>query len=223
MSDERTREPPGHGDDLGNPVWRVEWESDGRHNRMPLSDTLTVGRSPAMDIVINDPYVSRQHCVITLKDGRPWVDARKSLNRVRFRGREIELAVLEPNDAFQVGSTELLVTAGTSAGDATLLLHPASTRLYLRVSIRELRDADETLIARLSASECRLMEALAARYPDAASHETLGRAVWGEDAYDRYLIHRLVQRIRTRLGDRAAIIDNVRGGGYRLLEVVTLS
>jgi len=50
-----------------------------------------------------------------------------------------------------------------------------------------------------------------ARYPDAADHSTIACAIWGEPDYPRYLIHRLMQRLRDRLGELRRPIENVRG------------
>jgi DNA-binding response OmpR family regulator len=81
---------------------------------------------------------------------------------------------------------------------------------------------DGTVIAQLSASEEAALYEIAIRYPDAADHDAIGQAIWGKDAYDRYLIHRLVQRLRDRMGDSSDLIENVRGAGYRLRSPIAL-
>jgi DNA-binding winged helix-turn-helix (wHTH) protein len=88
--------------------------------------------------------------------------------------------------------------------------------LTYRRSTRELSSPDGTLIAQLAPAEGAILEAIANRYPDAADHAAISRAIWGEPDHERYLIHRLVQRLRERLGVFSDLIENVRGAGYRL-------
>jgi DNA-binding response OmpR family regulator len=197
--------------------WWLEWDRQGRLERAAIEGTLRVGRGSAMDVVLDDPYVSRSHCTISLVDGKPFVDARHSLNRVSVGGRELEAASLGSGDTFVIGRTRLQVYFGVAAAtDDTRMLPQEGRELVLRRSTRELVDSEGTLIAQFSSAEFAAFEAVARKHPDAAHHSELGRAVWGELGYDQYQIHRLLQRIRQRLGDRAELLQNVRGAGYRL-------
>ena len=71
------------------------------------------------------------------------------------------------------------------------------------------------VLAHFSPSECQAMLAVVRAFPDAASHEMVGAAVWGSQGFDRYQIHRLLQRARQRMGDHADLLENVRAAGYR--------
>jgi DNA-binding winged helix-turn-helix (wHTH) protein len=127
------------------------------------------------------------------------------------------MATLDDGGAFTVGQTVLRVRRSEALeSDATLRLEHEAPALTLRRSTRELVNRQGVVVAALSESEGAALAALALSYPDAASHEDLGRAVWGDLGYDRYQIHRLLTRLRQRLGDQAELLENVRGAGYRL-------
>jgi hypothetical protein len=202
--------------------WWVEWQTEGRREHAKLVSELTVGRSPTMDVVLDDPYASRQHCVIRIVDGRPVVDARGSLNQIRFNGQLVETAFLSRGASFTVGRTPVMVRFEGRTGDTTWFLRDKSS-LSLRRSTRELIGSDGEVLVRFSNAESAALAAVARRHPDAADHAEIGQAVWGEYPFDQYQIHRLFQRIRQRLGARAEMIENVRGAGYRLREPIELT
>lgn len=202
--------------------WWLEWTEAGVSRRLPVDRRLRIGRSAAADVVLADPYSSRDHCTIEVVDGVPTVDARGSTNHVRIDGKELDVGSVKDGDGFVVGRTHFRVTSEASDG-TTWILNEEPLRLFLRRSTRELVDDEGTLVARFSGSEYAIVETLATHFPDAAPHEALAQAVWGEMGYDQYLIHRLLQRVRQRLGDRADLLENVRGAGYRLRIKVVVS
>lgn len=196
--------------------WWVEWHASGKVHTVRLIHRLTVGRSKLQDVVIDDPYVSREHCVLELDGAGVRVDASVGTNQICVDGREVKRATFRGTGSFSIGQTTVQLRPVSSTEDTTLHLDRATPTLTFRRSTRELLSADGTLIAQLSVSEAMALEAIATRYPDAADHATLAQAIWGEPDYPRYLIHRLVQRLRDRLGDFGDLIQNVRGAGYRL-------
>ena len=197
-------------------AWWVEWRNAGEPRRALLTCRLSVGRSQSVDLRIDDPYVSREHCILELEDGGVRVDASHSMNRVLVGGRDFECVLIKEAGSFLIGQTTIQLRPVSPTDDSTLHLSHMPPAHSLRRSTRELIAADGTVNAQLSASEGTALYEIAIRFPDAADHDTIGRAIWGGDAYDRYLIHRLVQRLRDRMGDSADLIENVRGSGYRL-------
>lgn len=204
--------------------WWVEWREGSALERIPLDGVVTIGRAAGCDIVLDDPYVSRLHCTVAIVDGRAFVDARSALNPVVAGGREVATASLGHGGVFSVGRTSFRLWHAVEAGEETLKLAPErmTPALVLRSSTRELVDYEGTLIAQFSASEYLAFAELARRFPDAANHHQLGLAVWGGDGFDQYQLHRLLQRIRQRLGDAGSLLENVRGAGYRLRAAVTV-
>jgi DNA-binding response OmpR family regulator len=196
--------------------WWIEWHSGGEPHRVVLKGRMHLGRSSQADIVIEDPYVSREHCTVEVQDGGVRVDASRSMNRIRVKGREMESVFFDQAASFVVGGTSVDVRPITASDETTLYLIRSTPALTLRRSTRELLAPDATVIVQLSTHEAAALDAIASKYPDAADHDTIATATWGEPDYPRYLIHRLIQRLRERLGEYADIVENVRGAGYRL-------
>lgn len=199
--------------------WWVEWRQGRDICRLPVRGRLSIGRSRECDVVLDDPYVSRVHCTLQIEDGHALLDARTALNLIRVRGTDVAAASLDSGDLCMVGNTTLRVV-GAEAADTqeTLRLagRPSAPMLLLRASTRELVDPEGTLVAQFSTAEFLAFQKLAQRHPDAANHQELGAAVWGGLGFDQYQLHRLMQRLRQRLGESGGILENVRGAGYRL-------
>jgi hypothetical protein len=205
------------GGQLSGTAWFVEWQVAGIRRVLELTGRLTVGRSKGMDVVVDDPYVSREHCVLEIDgSGSVRVDATCGSNVVTVDGRDLKLAVMRGTSSFSIGRTLIQLRQGGGAEDSTLHMSQARPTLTFRRSTRELFAPDGTLVAQLAPLEGSALETIAARFPDAADHVTLSLALWGEPDHERYLIHRMVQRLRDRLGDYGDLIENVRGAGYRL-------
>jgi hypothetical protein len=203
-------------------AWWVEWQREGKSQSVRLTSRLTVGRSKLMNVVIDDPYVSREHCILQIENGGVRVDASHSMNLIVVDGREMECAMFQHSGSFLIGQTIVQLRPLSANDETTLHLSRATPMLTFRRSTRELLSADGTVIAQLSTSEAAALEAMVAQFPDAADHATLARAIWGEADYPRYLIHRLIQRLRERLGDFGDQIENVRGTGYRVRAPIDL-
>lgn len=65
--------------------------------------TLRVGRSPASDILVDDPSVSRRHAVVVQRGGRTMILDDRSLNGVFVNGERVGEAVLADGDALALG------------------------------------------------------------------------------------------------------------------------
>lgn len=199
--------------------WWVEWRRGPDLCRLPIRGRVSIGRSRECDVVLDDPYVSRVHCTLEVLDGHTLVDARKALNLIRVGGTDVEAATLSHGDLCMVGNTTLRVVGGDASDSQETLRftgRAAAPTMLLRASTRELVDSQGTLVAQFSTAEFLAFQKLAQKHPDAANHQELGAAVWGGVGFDQYQLHRLMQRLRQRLGDSGAILENVRGTGYRL-------
>jgi hypothetical protein len=196
--------------------WCVEWRDAGGHRRIPLAGHLTVGRSKRMDVVIDDPFVSREHCTLDVDDEGVRVDARGSRNQIVMDGNFLDCVVFKRPGTFVIGQTSVQLRPAGTAQDTTLPLSRTTPTLTFRRSTRELFSPDGTLIAQFSAQEAAALSAIAESFPDVADTATISTAVWGEPDYDAVLIYRLMQRVRERMGDFARLVVNVRGAGYRL-------
>jgi len=208
---------------MGGQGWWIEWVEAGRHYRRPIDGPLTLGRSQACDVVVSDDYVSRRHCVVTAEArGVTVVAHEEALNPVLVDGRGTRSVTVGDGGVFTIGETDFRVRARSEAEEETQRLptRPTRPKLVLRASTRELVDGEGTLLAQFSQLEFLAFQVLASKYPDAVSHDQLGRAVWAGMGFDQYQLHRLLQRIRQRLGDAAPLLENVRGSGYRVRSAI---
>jgi hypothetical protein len=169
-----------------------------------------------MDVVIDDPFVSREHCTLDVDGDGVRVDARGSKNEIAIEGSSMDCVIFKRAGAFVIGETTIHLRPASATQDTTLQLSRTAPVLVLRRSTRELSALDGTLIAQFSAQELAALWAIAESFPDVAKTTTISTAVWGEPDYDTVLIYRLMQRVRGRMGDFATLVENVRGAGYRL-------
>ena len=198
------------------PTWVIRWKQGGIDRSLPILDRVTIGRSATCDIVVDDPYVSRIHCTLSLDDGAVRLDATAARNPVRVDGKETTQSLIDHGATnLDVGKTSFLLVAPAVRGTDTTLKLTRQTVLSLRASTRELSEKSHGVIAQFPAAEFAAFAAITRKYPDAANHGELGRAVWGDFGYDQYQIHRLIQRVRHRLGPLGEFLENVRGEGYR--------
>lgn len=85
--------------------------------------TVTIGRDPACDLVLNDAKCSRRHAVIEMGPSGLAVRDNGSANGVFVNGKKIERSPLTPGDIVRLGETALKVleeSRGTVVMDAEL-------------------------------------------------------------------------------------------------------
>ncbi|MHC4880635.1 MAG: FHA domain-containing protein [Planctomycetota bacterium] len=75
-------------------------------------DTLpvTIGRGEEADVRVFDTWASRIHCVLVERDGRLWIEDRRSSNGTRLNGEFIREAEVCSGDQLTVGITTFRVT-----------------------------------------------------------------------------------------------------------------
>jgi pSer/pThr/pTyr-binding forkhead associated (FHA) protein len=95
----------------------------GTNEDIPLiSRSVTLGRTPNCEIVIDSSEASRQHARITLEHGRLTLEDLGSTNGTRLNGRRIsQPEVLGGGDIIVIGQTHLMVVAPGSAEHNTIL------------------------------------------------------------------------------------------------------
>jgi Transcriptional regulatory protein, C terminal len=194
----------------------LECAHQGHQRRFPVSSGMRIARVAGADIpLLDDPWASREPVVLTIIETGVEIDASRTTNGVIIRRRSSPFSRIKPGESFTVGSTEFRL-AQAEAEAETLKVSAPSGDLVFQTSSRELFDAAGGLIARLSSMEARAFLPVVRARPDIATHRQIGAAVWGgEHAYDQYMVHRLMQRLRSRLGAVGPSLENVRGAGYR--------
>jgi predicted component of type VI protein secretion system len=74
----------------------------------PLQPVTSIGRSPANTVSIPEPHASAQHSLLTLREGKWWVEDRGSRNGTLLNGTRITgPTVVSAGDVIGVGRTQL--------------------------------------------------------------------------------------------------------------------
>ncbi|HUR34878.1 MAG TPA: FHA domain-containing protein [Vicinamibacterales bacterium] len=84
-------------------------------------DTVTIGRHPASDIVIDSNLVSRHHAVIERRGNRAVLRDLNSSNGTRILGTRVATAPLADGDSFEVGPAILVFKRGFEEEDLTVM------------------------------------------------------------------------------------------------------
>ncbi|MGD0629650.1 MAG: SpoIIE family protein phosphatase [Terracidiphilus sp.] len=79
-------------------------DSDGPHTVVLDRVSTSIGRSPAQDVVLREPAVSRRHAVIERDGDNYTVVDQKSTHGTFLNGVRVERAELKPGDQLQMGS-----------------------------------------------------------------------------------------------------------------------
>ena len=81
-------------------------DADGQHTVKLEIPATSLGRSPGQNIILLDPFVSRQHAVIVAEGSTYTVMDRGSSHGIYLNGERVEKAVLKSGDVLQLGSLE---------------------------------------------------------------------------------------------------------------------
>jgi len=90
----------------------VNWRGEEVY-RETLTRAITIGRQMGVDVWVNDPALSRNHCRIEPDGSNGWriVDL-KSRNGVYINHQQVEVQVLQEGDRVRVGDAELIFKVG---------------------------------------------------------------------------------------------------------------
>ena len=104
-------------------------EAGETRGRFPLTDELfRIGRSRYCTAVLEHPQVSREHAVVTLRDGDYYIEDLRSRHGTFINGRRVEGAVrLEDQDVIQVVTYSLRFARGESLASPDPLQTVAAT------------------------------------------------------------------------------------------------
>jgi len=84
-------------------------KKDGETFRFPITKkTVTIGRDPACDLYLDDPYVSRKHCQVVFRGEHFTVIDLQSLNKTVVKGKQYIQKNLMPGNVIDLGATKLL-------------------------------------------------------------------------------------------------------------------
>jgi predicted component of type VI protein secretion system len=92
---------------------KAELVPDNGAPPIPISKDLTVvGRRGYCDVVVDDPSISKRHCVLVKTDGLLVIRDLGSTNGTKVKGQRIRWAALLPDDRISLGSCKFRVYLG---------------------------------------------------------------------------------------------------------------
>ena len=68
-----------------------------------------IGRTPHCEVVINDPLVSREHCLLQLKPEGLFLEDLNSANGTLVNDQRITRVLLHPGDKIRLGLSEIIL------------------------------------------------------------------------------------------------------------------
>jgi class 3 adenylate cyclase len=191
-----------------------------RHDFPLLAPAVTIGRSAQCDLVLDYGFVSRQHSRIErTKDSYLLIDC-GSTNGTYINGRRIgEMQLLTSGDEIAIGDVVITFLDSSVEEIAPTLFRPMPADSPIRCDSSSWRVwvRDTELEVRLSLQEFEVLSLLTSRYGRVCTREELGTAIWGRGNYDLNMLHRLVHRLKRKLGpDLGAMVVSVAKRGYKV-------
>jgi pSer/pThr/pTyr-binding forkhead associated (FHA) protein len=195
-------------------------------HRWDIEKTLTIGRDPGCDIVIEDRQVSRQHAFVTLKENFVTLEDLGSKNGTFLKGDPLlKKTILNDGEIFQIALVQKFVFYVT---DATMPLdgfNPSSLNkaeaLLLDKKSHRVWIGNKELLPPLSVPQFRLLEVLFEHPGVVVTRDELIDLIWGNDqsaGVSDQALDALIRRLRERLAEvntEHIYIVTIRGHGLR--------
>lgn len=81
----------------------------------PLQDVTSLGRAPANGIVLNDPFISTHHALVSWREARWWLEDLGSKNGTTLNGEPVSRpTVVSAGDLIGVGQVVLRLEEATA-------------------------------------------------------------------------------------------------------------
>ena len=189
--------------------------------------TLTIGRDPTNDLVIEHKLASRRHARFEKDDVGFYIHDLESTNGTFVNGQRIQGAhLLRNNDEVWIGDTVILfrdpeaTMKGTPPPVARQRVLEPQEELRVDTKAKEVVLRGLPLDPPLTAKEFQLLDLLYQHKGEVLSKEQIAEGVWDYEVYDYNAIDALVYRLRHRIEadpSNPKYLVTVRGFGYKLL------
>ena len=198
---------------------------------VPILRSMTVfGKHPTCDVVLANPFVSRQHARIDLIDGSAVIRDLSSKNGTFVDGTRVRTQPVDLADGAVIEFGRNQVTAVFHLADSTVTLDnissaeadPTDSEFVIDEASRQVWVGGEVLLPALTKKEFDILLLLNSKKGQVCSYAELARAGWPEregGMVDEAEIRQYVRRIRVRFDSVEAAdtrITTLRGSGYRL-------
>lgn len=202
-------------------VARVKVKSaDGRSRffEIPENAVLTIGRSDAADIVLDDMTVSRRHAVVGAAENGCFIEDNSSTSGTWINGERISGRItVSPSDNIKIGGFELSVSAGAqaAAGGAGRKAPPAGGGMPIYNAQTETEMYSDEMLELARVVQSRVLEILNITGAPSNKISAEGMRPKVEDALDqalREIRHRIPGSIQIEKF-RAVLMDDLIGLG----------
>ena len=193
------------------------------HFTRSCKGSVSVGRAPEAGLALVHPLVSRRHAELSMQEGRLLVEDLHSSNGTVVNDEQLlgaSRAVSFPA-VVQIGPYVLNITSADLASEETLRAPPAKKhgRVGLDRGMHTLLVDSKPVLEGLVGLEFKLVDTLVTAEGNLVENQALGDGLWGAGAWDPYMLHNLVRRVRRKLEEKGLageeLIVSVPGGGYR--------
>ena len=189
--------------------------------------TLTIGRDPTNDLVIEHKLASRRHARFEKDDVGFYIRDLESTNGTFVNGQRIQGAyLLRNNDEVWIGDTVIVfrdpeaTMKGTPPPVARQRVLEPQEELRVDTKAKEVVLRGLPLDPPLTAKEFQLLDLLYQHKGEVLSKEQIAQGVWDYEVYDYNAIDALVYRLRHRIEadpSNPKYLVTVRGFGYKLM------
>lgn len=203
-------------------VARVKVKSaDGRSRffEIPENAVLTIGRSDAADIVLDDMTVSRRHAVVGAAENGCFIEDNSSTSGTWINGERISgCRTVSPSDNIKIGGYELSVSAGAQAaagGAGRKALPPSGGGMPVYNAQTETEMYSDEMLELARVVQSRVLEILNITGAPSNKISAEGMRPKVEDALDqalREIRHRIPGSIQIEKF-RAVLMDDLIGLG----------
>ena len=189
--------------------------------------TLTIGRDPTNDLVIEHKLASRRHARFEKDDVGFYIRDLESTNGTFVNAQRIQGAqLLRNNDEVWIGDTVIVfrdpeaTMKGTPPPVARHRVLEPQEELRVDTKAKEVVLRGLPLDPPLTAKEFQLLDLLYQHKGEVLSKEQIAQGVWDYEVYDFNAIDALVYRLRHRIEadpSNPKYLVTVRGFGYKLV------
>jgi pSer/pThr/pTyr-binding forkhead associated (FHA) protein len=183
--------------------------------------TITIGRGPDCEIVLDDRQVSRLHARISWQGDHYEIEDLNSKNGTHLNGRDLTGAQpLRDGDEIQIALRFKLAFVDAGATAPLVFDSPVQKGLQLETATHQVLIDGKLLEPPLSPQQYRLLE-LIVQSTGVVRRDDIVRAVWPDavdGAVSEQSIDALVRRLRERLAELDAdhqYLVTMRGHGFR--------
>ena len=177
---------------------------------------MTIGRSPECTLVLDFNYISRVHARVEPVETGYVVTDNGSTNGTFLNGERIVAPHrLASGDYLAIADVSITFLASdVEEVSRRTLPMPDDCPVQCDPVTREVWIDEVKARGRLSVQEFELVLILSSRYGSVCSRDELAMAIWGDGNYDYNMLHRLVHRLKQKLGDQHEAVKTVPGVGY---------